>query len=960
MALAFVGESANPAATLSGVSATTQTCTRTVTAGNALIALASGIGSAANVTFSDGVNTWTTATTVTPLGGGFQCSATGIALNVAGGSTTVTATFDASVHHSFVILIEVSGAKLASALEGKAGQYLQSAGTGTDALTSGNPSPAPTTTANTFVCGFIVNFNNNVAPTAVGTGFTQTGAVKYTASMGGVQGEYKIVSATGTYPATFTCTTVSDNWTIFVAILAEASAAAQVPPPASESRIAAAESWVVPDVVVKRRNFTAPKIDAPQSINQNATTDRIAADDWWPLYGPHLVRRPLVVQPKIDNPPVLPWTSTADRIAADSWPIDYGAARRAMLTAPRIDSPPLILPLSLVDRAAAESWSAEDPRLVRRLAPLVVAAASPPPTMGSPNTARIAVDTWPLDYGATRKPIWTDGAHDAPPPRAAPPVSAGATWTPDELVPRAPARTVQSVDAPPARGPIATAWAAVESWITELVSYRRQLFTDGAHDAPPPYQARAFQPAGTWQSDEQARPRSSPVPQGPPGAQVPAPRSQIAGAQSWEATEAPALPRPRFTSPAIDAPPPRVPVARAAVDTWTPPDDVRARPAQAPQGQAAQVDSPVARGPIATLWAALETWIGVDGQPKRAAFTSPKVDNPPGFSATSSIRSASESWVLPDTRLPPRYQPQLPPPTNQPTPIGNVNTIRALLESWLVEFGWTRRPLFTAGQVDQPVPLPWTSTSDRVALDSWADSEPARAGAPRAPQAAPAQPPGSLATSARVAGESWLGEAGPPRRAPAVVPGSIDAPPPRGVLASARAALEGWAADAAAVLRRVVAVPGSVDAPSPSASKVTRQAVDTWVSIDGQQASRSRVQIRTDNPAPRVPVQHDAASTWKTEGGWVRRPTAPIPPPIVNNPPPTGSRIPRVLAAATWDFIDNVKLFRSTLMKAANFLRFAHLRRRSRADVAPSGTRAVVAPGRNRVVVDDGGPTKTE
>ena len=223
MALAFVGESSNPAS-LSGTAGTTQTCTRTLTAGNAVIAYAVGIsGSGTNVTFSDGVNTWATAKVVLPLGGGFQCIAVGYALNVAGGSTTVTATWNASAHHMGVILVEVSGAKTASALEGAGGQYQGLPGTGANAITSGNPSPAPTTTANCFVAGFTCNFNNNVAPTAVGTGFTQTGAVKWTAQMGGVQGEYKIVSATGTYPATFTCGTTNDNWTTLNIILAEAS-----------------------------------------------------------------------------------------------------------------------------------------------------------------------------------------------------------------------------------------------------------------------------------------------------------------------------------------------------------------------------------------------------------------------------------------------------------------------------------------------------------------------------------------------------------------------------------------------------------------------------------------------------------------------------------------------------------------------------------------------------------------
>lgn len=939
MGLAFVGESANPAATLSGTSATTQTCTRTVTAGNALIAFCMGIGTATTVTFSDGTNTWTTDTTLTPLGGGFQCIATGHALNVAGGSTTVTATWNASVHHSFVILVEVSGAKTASALEGKGGQFQNPGGTGTDALTSGNPSPAPTTTANTFVCGFICNFNNNVAPTGVGTGFTQTGAVKYTASMGGVQGEYKIVSATGTYPATFTCTTTSDNWSTFVVILAEAAAASQVPPPPQPGpRVAAAESWLASDVQVTRRRFTAPKIDAPGPINPNVTTDRIAADAWEREFGPSLIRRPVVVQPKIDNPPVLPWTSTADRIALDSWPFDYGAVRRPVVGQPKIDSPPPILPLSVADRLAAESWTPDDPRIGRRQSVVSGPAPSSPPTVGPPNTARAAMDTWPVDYGATRRQTWTDGAHDPPPPRSAPPLSAAATWVPDEVVPRPGPRTIQSVDAPPRRGPIATAWAAVESWVVEFVAFRRQAATDGAHDAPPPLVPRAAAPAATWQPEDQVRPRAAAAPQAPATVQQPTGRSQVVPAQTWEALEAPPSGRARFTPPLIDQPAPRVPFARAAADSWAPADDARLKAAQAPQGQ--QVDNPAPRGALASIRAALDTWLADAGAARRTNVTAGQVDQPPSFSPTGTLRTANESWTPPDTRLPPRYQPQLPPPTNQPTPIGNVNSIRALLDSWLMEFGWTRRPLFTAGQVDQPAPLPWTSTSDRVAFETWAAAEPQRSAA-RAPQVGPAQPPGPPATSARVAGETWQAEAPAARRAPVVAPASVDAP---------------------------------------RSSQTPRRAGDTWEPEAQWPRGAQRGAPQATVQPPRARQSDAAAESWALpESGPARRP--PVTPGRIDQPQPWGGgRIARAIAHATWEAVDREKPFRALqLLTRLALASVAHLRQRASVLVNPTGTRVVpvedgpstaaanssrsragVTTGRTSVVISNGRPTKPE
>lgn len=1065
MALAFVGESANPAATLSGTSATTQTCTRTVTAGNALIAFCMGIGTATTVTFSDGVNTWTTDTTLTPLGGGFQCLATGHALNVAGGSTTVTATWNASVHHSFVILVEVSGAKTASALEGKGGQFQNPGGTGTDALTSGNPSPAPTTTANTFVCGFTCNFNNNVAPTGVGTGFTQTGAVKYTSSMGGVQGEYKIVSATGTYPATFTCTTTSDNWSTFVVILAEAAAASQVPPPPQPGpRVAAAESWLASDVQATRIRFTAPKIDAPVPINPNVTTDRIAADAWEREFGPSLIRRPIVVQPKID-------------------------------------SPPLIQPLSTADRAAADSWTPEEVRPGRKQPLTGAVAPAGPPTIGAPNTARAAADTWPLDYGAARRPTWTDGAHDPPPPLA----------------------------------------------------------------------SRAGAPAATWQPDEQSRPRASAAPQAPATVQPPRARSQVAPAQTWEALEAPPSGRARFTPPLIDQPAPRVPLARAAADSWVPAEDARPKPVQAPQaGQ--QVDNPAPRGTLATLRSAIESWaseyvaairrpttvqrvfpvpvaglklwlradLGVTLSGSNAVawadqsgfgndvvnvgtvpFVASSINGKPGLtcSASSGFQNTTSSpiaagaprtifivakassefggilycnysgavgaktqelWMMGATGSAPGFvyggrggatgevdltsvpviarplitrlsttggagatpsvslngaaqsvsvaaamqietgaagfgvgiRPYSTGSFGWPGDICEVLVFDSVLSpsdevlvygyllaeyainqvsllsfaarlaaamTWVLEDAPLRRTNVTAGQVDQPVPLPWTSTSDRVAFETWAAAEPQRS-ASRVPQAAPAQPPGPAVTSARVAGETWQGESPAARRAPVVVPGSVDAPPQRGALTTAGAALEGWAAEVGAVLRRVASVPGSVDQPTPRSSQTTRRAGDTW-EPEAQWprgAQRGAPQATVQPPRPRQ--SHAAAETWAPEAtGPARRP--PVTSGRVDQPQPWGGgRIARAIAHATWEVIDREKPFRAlqSLTRLA-MASVAHLRQRASVLVNPTGTRVVpvedgpstatanssrsragVTTGRTSVVISNGRPTKPE
>jgi len=391
MALAFVGETANPPTTLSGTSATTQTCTRTFTGGNAVIAFCMGIGSATTVTFTDDAgNTWTTDTTVTPLGGGFQCLATGHALNVSvgpggtPGPTTVTATWNASVHHSFVILVEVSGAKTASALEGKGGQFQNPGGTGTDGLTSGNPSPAPTTTANTFVCGFTCNFNNNIAPTAVGTGFTQTGAVKYTASMGGVQGEYKIVSAAGTYPATFTCTT-SDNWTTCVVILAEApaSTASIIPeapgPPIRQANrpIVQREAQGLPAALKSPWAFVEPPRIAPPRKQEAAQASPLPASQQspWayvqPTQTPAIRRNPGEAANPLPAPPVvgaLPFAAHGDSIRrAAPPPRAQIADALPPVTAPWVDSQPV----RQAPRKPAPPQSADPLPPATRLGPIV-------------------------------------------------------------------------------------------------------------------------------------------------------------------------------------------------------------------------------------------------------------------------------------------------------------------------------------------------------------------------------------------------------------------------------------------------------------------------------------------------------------------------------------------------------------------------------------------------------------
>jgi len=213
-------EVVNPAS-LDGTSGTTQTATITASSGSTIHAFTVCVGTTSTATFTDSASgTWNALTTTTPLGGGFMIVANGYRENVGSGSLTVTATYNVSCHHRGVYLIEATGVKTSSSLDGKAGQYQGSVGTGADAISSGNPVSAPTTGAPALVVGCSVNFNNNVSLSA-GTGFTGTGSVHWTAQLGGTLCEYKRVSSNGTYPATFTGA-ATDNWTTHVAIFDEA------------------------------------------------------------------------------------------------------------------------------------------------------------------------------------------------------------------------------------------------------------------------------------------------------------------------------------------------------------------------------------------------------------------------------------------------------------------------------------------------------------------------------------------------------------------------------------------------------------------------------------------------------------------------------------------------------------------------------------------------------------------
>ncbi len=124
------------------------------------------------------------------------------AANITGGTTpTVTATFtDGSTQRS-MSCGEFSGLATSTPLDQQTGQAQTDPGTGTDAVSSGTMT---TTQHDELIVGATCCFS---PPATAGTGFT-----KFPGSDVSTVTEYRIVSITGTYAATFTTGTATDDF----------------------------------------------------------------------------------------------------------------------------------------------------------------------------------------------------------------------------------------------------------------------------------------------------------------------------------------------------------------------------------------------------------------------------------------------------------------------------------------------------------------------------------------------------------------------------------------------------------------------------------------------------------------------------------------------------------------------------------------------------------------------------
>jgi len=380
----------------------------TVSAGNHIVAIAGGLlGTTATLALSDdGGGTWNNGTTTTPAN---AIRKTAYSENRSG-TITVTATFGSAnwIDRSLVIL-EVSGLATSSSLDQTTGQH-QGTATGTDSVTSGNPSS--TTNASDFVIGATWNYNDSKNASA-GTGFSAASGSPYAMDGNDVSVESTNVSATGVYPATFTPSAGGSAWDTHVLIFKTAAAAAQVPRARDQ---VAGRLWLPEDPWPQQRRARAAllpsaPIDSPVPGWLRRLASRVARDAWEPPDPWPTQRRPLLV---VDTPPAVSTQPPFTRRLAPGqddqpWP------QQRRLGAPPIAPPPLLTREWAYQVIAA--WAdPELPRQPRRFVVVVPSVVPDNPPVGYPRRQLVlrARDAWepapPMPQQLRRSGI------DKPPP----------------------------------------------------------------------------------------------------------------------------------------------------------------------------------------------------------------------------------------------------------------------------------------------------------------------------------------------------------------------------------------------------------------------------------------------------------------------------------------------------------------------------------------------------------------
>jgi len=272
---------------------------------------------------------------------------------MAAGTYTVTCTFAASCSLRGIKLLEITGAKTASALDGTpAGQFQLNVGTGTDAITSGN-----LTTANqpAMVVGACMNYGNNRDP-AAGTGFTST-RTDWSTDVGGCRLEYKRVTATGTQAATYTGPAI-DSWITLAAAFDEAATATGVVPDSPGPPIKPAarplsdtQAQGFPTALKSPWVFVEPPRIAPVRRQEAQSVSPLPASQQSPwVYAqqtqtPPMRRNPGEAANPLPAPPIvgaLPFAAQGDTIRRVAAPTRAQIADALPpVTAPWVDSQPI-------------------------------------------------------------------------------------------------------------------------------------------------------------------------------------------------------------------------------------------------------------------------------------------------------------------------------------------------------------------------------------------------------------------------------------------------------------------------------------------------------------------------------------------------------------------------------------------------------------------------------------------
>jgi len=146
--------------------------------------------------------------------------------NITNGATTVTANFSAAASNATIVWDEFSGISGSTdPTDVHGGQFQSSAGTGTDAMTSGNVTP---TASGDLIYGISVTDSGATTPASVGTGYT------IGASNGagfGIVTESKVQAVAAAVAATFTATITGTVQCLTIALAVFAFAPLVVVPP---------------------------------------------------------------------------------------------------------------------------------------------------------------------------------------------------------------------------------------------------------------------------------------------------------------------------------------------------------------------------------------------------------------------------------------------------------------------------------------------------------------------------------------------------------------------------------------------------------------------------------------------------------------------------------------------------------------------------------------------------------